>query len=116
MAALGKEIENAKSAAGNLPNKCIIKRVARLPLTYGATKHSHMKYDLVVASYILYEITNAQERRRIIHQLWRSCGGLIVFIEPGTPGGAANIQVQTRLISQCNTLCFVGSSDDAVRV
>jgi ribosomal protein RSM22 (predicted rRNA methylase) len=45
------------------------------------------KYDIVIASYVLNEISNEIERNRILKILWKLTKGVLVFIEPGTPLG-----------------------------
>ena len=98
MASLSREIELARKEAQELPSRCIIKRIPRLPQLYGSAKKTKRTYDLVVASYVLSEIADQQERRRIVRQLWNNCTDVLVIIEPGTPIGAANIQVMPPLL------------------
>lgn len=46
-------------------------------------------HDLVVASYVLSELPDDKERRATVRSLWESTapGGIVVFVEPGTPVG-----------------------------
>ena len=102
MASLSRQIELARKQAQALPSRCTIKRIPRLPQLYGSAKKTKRTYDLVVASYVLSEIADLQERRRIIRQLWNNCADVLVIIEPGTPIGATNVQVISLLLSILN--------------
>jgi len=61
-------------------------------------------WDLVVCSYTLNELREAQ-RSEFIRQAWARSGKLLVVIEPGTKAGFANIlDVRTRLLAEGATL------------
>jgi ribosomal protein RSM22 (predicted rRNA methylase) len=56
-------------------------------------------WDLVVCSYALNELGEAQ-RAELIRQAWARTAKLLVVVEPGTPAGFANIlAVRTRLLA-----------------
>lgn len=46
--------------------------------------------DLVMASYVLAEITPAQQAA-VVQSLWAAANGMLILVEPGTPAGAARI-------------------------
>lgn len=94
MVALGQEIEKSRKKA-ELMGDCKIRWVSQLPSIKGSDSHGSQKrrYNISVASYVLSEIPEAHDRRRIARLLWERTNDLLVFIEPGTPVGAANIQV-----------------------
>ncbi|XP_061392275.1 methyltransferase-like protein 17, mitochondrial [Musca vetustissima] len=46
------------------------------------------KYDLVVSSYSLFELANAQSRREVILNLWKKCDGYLVIVEEGSRRGS----------------------------
>jgi ribosomal protein RSM22 (predicted rRNA methylase) len=48
-------------------------------------------YDLVLASYVLNELSVPQVGN-LVKKLWAACSGILVIIEPGTPQGAGIIQ------------------------
>ncbi len=48
------------------------------------------KADLVVVSYAMAEITSDRQNSTI-NELWNSCEGVLVLVEPGTPAGYARI-------------------------
>lgn len=48
-------------------------------------------YDLVIASYVLNEIS-PQKLGALIEKLWAACSGVLMILEPGTPQGAGIIQ------------------------
>ena len=49
--------------------------------------------DLVTAGYVLCELSSAEERARIVAELWARVrpGGVLLLVEPGTPAGSHNI-------------------------
>jgi ribosomal protein RSM22 (predicted rRNA methylase) len=58
------------------------------------------KFDLVVLSYILGELS-ATERKTILQTAWSATSQLLLAIEPGTPRGFENIlEVRSELIRQ----------------
>lgn len=48
-------------------------------------------YDIIVASYVLNEISE-EKWKPIIQKFWDSCSGVMMILEPGTPQGAKIIQ------------------------
>ncbi|XP_037958441.1 methyltransferase-like protein 17, mitochondrial [Teleopsis dalmanni] len=46
------------------------------------------KYDLVVSSYSLFELPNAQQRREVVKNLWEKCSGYLIIVEEGTRRGS----------------------------
>ncbi|PRW32889.1 methyltransferase mitochondrial [Chlorella sorokiniana] len=57
------------------------------------------RYELVTAGYVLGELRNDAERRRLVQQLWERTSGVLVLVEPGTPAGSAHIQrARTQLL------------------
>ncbi|KAK2080755.1 hypothetical protein QBZ16_000609 [Prototheca wickerhamii] len=49
--------------------------------------------DLVTAGYVLCELSSAEERARVVAELWARVrpGGVLLLVEPGTPAGSHNI-------------------------
>lgn len=101
MVALGQEIERSRKKAG-VSGGCKVRWVSQLPTIKSPDGRENQKrrYDLSIASYVLSEIPDAQDRKRIARSLWERTTDMLIFIEPGTPLGAANIQV-------CTTLAFI---------
>lgn len=57
------------------------------------------KADLVTASYVLNELTEAK-RDKLTENLWRCTEKMLIIIEPGTPVGFSNIKaIREKLIS-----------------
>lgn len=48
------------------------------------------KADLVIASYVINELTE-EDRKNAIQKLWKSTAGILLIIEPGTPEGFRHI-------------------------
>lgn len=94
MVALGQEIERSRKKAGVFGG-CRVRWVSQLPTIKSSDGQENQKrrYDISIASYVLSEIPESHDRRRIARLLWERTNNMIVFIEPGTPLGAANIQV-----------------------
>ncbi len=49
------------------------------------------KSDLVIASYVLNEMTNEQ-RLQVVDKLWENTEQMLLIVEPGTPAGYENIR------------------------
>eukprot|EP00210_Caulerpa_lentillifera_P002881 g2751.t1 len=101
MVVLGNQIHHARKRS--LKTTSLIKWVPSLSVNYAQGKHRRQKFNLVVASYVLSELEAEQERRRIVRQLWESCGDLLVLIERGTPFGASTIQEARTLVLDYET-------------
>ncbi|KAK9862550.1 hypothetical protein WJX84_003255 [Apatococcus fuscideae] len=50
------------------------------------------RHDLVTACYVLSEIEDAAQRRRVVECLWQTTGDTLLIAEPGTPIGSAIIR------------------------
>ena len=80
----------------------------------------HEKADLVITSYVINELTEADRKNAII-KMWNATNGILVIIEPGTPEGFSHIlQARKLLLEQganivapCthNNECSVGKDD-----
>jgi ribosomal protein RSM22 (predicted rRNA methylase) len=46
--------------------------------------------DLVIASYVLAELS-ANSQQRLVTELWSACKGALLLVEPGTPDGHARL-------------------------
>jgi len=58
------------------------------------------KSDLVITSYVINELTEA-DREKAITKMWEATNGILVIIEPGTPEGFAHIlQARKMLLEQ----------------
>ena len=78
------------------------------------------KADLVITSYVINELTEADRQKAII-KMWNATNGVLVIIEPGTPEGFSHIlQARKLLLEQganivapCthNNECAVGKDD-----
>ena len=51
----------------------------------------HRRYDVVVAAYVLCELSGAAERARAVEALWARTGSVLILVEPGTPSGYGSI-------------------------
>lgn len=89
MVALGRQIEKVRCENGMLR----IKWLPRLPNKYSVERKGQRKHMMVIASYVLSEIEQTDERRRLVRNLWERCADLLILIEPGTPSGSSNIIV-----------------------
>ena len=79
-----------------------------------------VKADLVITSYVINELTEADRKNAII-KMWNATNGILVIIEPGTPEGFSHIlQARKLLLEQganivapCthNNECSVGKDD-----
>lgn len=59
--------------------------------TADLTKDSIEGADLVIASYVLGEMTDA-ERKIALQKLWNAAGEMLLLVEPGTPAGFAQLR------------------------
>ena len=58
------------------------------------------KADLVITSYVINELTEA-DRQNAITEMWKATNGMLVIIEPGTPEGFSHIlQAREILLEQ----------------
>lgn len=61
------------------------------------------RFDVVVASYVLTELSGDKERRNLIKGLWELTDGMLILVEPGTPVGSANCrEARTLILEQEN--------------
>lgn len=73
-------------------------------LSYDVNRDSDKRYDVVLAAYVLGEISDEVARRKIIRRLWQRTGRYLVLIEPGTPSGFYNIHnARSYVLSLSNT-------------
>eukprot|EP01018_Ginkgo_biloba_P035237 Gb_05556 [translate_table: standard] len=57
------------------------------------------EHDLVIASYVLGEISSPRERITVARQLWGLTQDILVLIEPGTPQGSSIIrQIRSHIL------------------
>lgn len=78
------------------------------------------KADLVITSYVINELTEADRKEALI-KMWNSTNGILVIIEPGTPEGFSHIlqarklllQEGANIVAPCmhNKECLVGKDD-----
>lgn len=74
------------------------------------------KSDLVIASYVINELTEA-DRKKAISKLWNSTTGLLVIIEPGTPEGFKHIlQIRETLLEQGANIVAPCTHQDQCRI
>jgi len=52
--------------------------------------HEHETYDLIVAAYVVSELSD-REVPDVTARLWSHCRGILVIVEPGTPNGYQRI-------------------------
>ena len=50
------------------------------------------RHDLVTACYVLSEIEDASQWRRVVESLWQTTGDTLLIAEPGTPIGSAIVR------------------------
>lgn len=78
-----------------------------------AQQISRQTYDLVVASYVLTEMSSDAARQQAVNMLWRQTKDVLVLIEPGTPSGSAHVrhartQVLDLVVVACRLLtCLI---------
>lgn len=58
------------------------------------------KADLIVASYVLNEMTEGN-RKNVIEKLWSAAEMMLLIVEPGTPAGYSNLMEARRLLIEC---------------
>ena len=78
------------------------------------------KADLVVTSYVINELTEADRQKAII-KMWNATNGMLVIIEPGTPEGFSHIlkareillEQGANIVAPCthNNKCHIGKED-----
>ena len=78
------------------------------------------KADLVITSYVINELTEADRHETII-KMWEATNGILVIIEPGTPEGFSHILQARKLllekganiVAPCthHKECFIGDGD-----
>ena len=78
------------------------------------------KADIVVTSYVINELTEADRQKAII-KMWNATNGMLVIIEPGTPEGFSHIlkareillEQGANIIAPCthNNKCHIGKDD-----
>ena len=59
------------------------------------------RHDLVTACYVLSEIEDAPQRRRLVEALWQTTGDTLLLAEPGTPIGSAIIREARWQVCAC---------------
>ena len=64
------------------------------------TFSSEKKYDLVIASYMLNELTPS-DREKAVKSLWEKSSKMLVLIEPGTPAGFSYIKMAREILLSC---------------
>ena len=90
-AAPGEESDAAAAAAtaAAAVTSPAVRWIARLPPQ--RDNASGRRHDIVVAAYVLGELSSDSERRRRVSDLWERTGSYLVLVEPGTPSGSSNI-------------------------
>jgi ribosomal protein RSM22 (predicted rRNA methylase) len=91
-------LDMARKLAANSPNKALSGAATTLAdLTRLPALHSS---DLVIASYTLAELPH-EKLINVAATLWKSCAGLLILVEPGTPAGYERILAcRSALITQ----------------
>lgn len=99
-------LDMARKLAANSPSKALVQAETKLG---DVTRLSDVpSSDLVIASYALAEL-NPVKLTSIALSLWRSCTGILVLVEPGTPAGyeriiacrSALLAAGARIIAPC---------------
>ena len=68
------------------------------------------RYDLAICSYTLTELANDPARRAAVQILFEllDCGGVVVFLEKGTPEGSHTVRTARQLLlDMCNPKSFL---------
>lgn len=81
------------------------------------TSRLSKRHDLVTACYVLSEIEDASQRRRVVESLWQTTGDTLLIAEPGTPIGSAIVrearwQVCCNSYPTCHAVCMCCASSD----
>jgi ribosomal protein RSM22 (predicted rRNA methylase) len=63
-----------------------------------------LKADLVVASYVLNEMSDP-DRMKTVKKLWDAAGMMLLLIEPGTPAGFSNLKAIRSDLLGCGAFC-----------
>eukprot|EP01025_Chloroclados_australasicus_P032825 TRINITY_DN3334_c2_g1_i1.p1 TRINITY_DN3334_c2_g1~~TRINITY_DN3334_c2_g1_i1.p1 ORF type:complete len:891 (-),score=127.73 TRINITY_DN3334_c2_g1_i1:769-3105(-) len=98
MLTIGNNVQKRRADQGQwIPN---IRWMMHLP---GISKNSFYptmkkKYNLVVAAYVLGEITNKFERDWLVRALWSQCNDVMIIMEPGTPTGSQLVREYRAMI------------------
>ena len=88
-------VKNASYIRKDLVEEAISKR----------TKEAEFQSDLVIASYVLNEMT-MENRMEVVRFLWENTKKMLLIIEPGTPVGFSNIRrIRDYLISEGAYVC-----------
>ena len=99
-------LDMARKLAGKSPNKVLADAETKLA---DVTRLPDMpSSDLVIASYALAEL-NPGKLTSVAADLWKSCTGILILVEPGTPAGyerivacrSALLAAGARIIAPC---------------
>ena len=99
-------LDMARKLAGKSPNKVLADAETKLA---DVTRLPDMpSSDLVIASYALAEL-NPGKLTSVAADLWKSCAGILILVEPGTPAGyerivacrSALLAAGARIIAPC---------------
>ncbi|XP_013109862.2 methyltransferase-like protein 17, mitochondrial [Stomoxys calcitrans] len=66
------------------------------------------KYDLVLSSYSLFELSSAHNRHGAILNLWKKCDGYLIIVEEGSRRGSELVNEARDLILSQEDHCLVG--------
>ena len=79
-----------------------------------AQQISRQTYDLVVASYVLTEMSSDAARQQAVDMLWRQTKDVLVLIEPGTPSGSAHVRhARTQVLHLIVVACRLLQPDES---